>query len=177
MNSDNRETAQLSRLIGIVGAQLNTLLLVAALRAAGALCDFEAGCDMREKCLAAAASVAAGSSNVEETLIYAIHNARCVEDAGFKDFGRAVEVLLTLLEGASVQGGPPADGECGIVFVTGQHGWVREEGWVLKAARLAAVLGAKGVIHSTAQSPGNLRRKVVLAATLACAPSTFFVHI
>lgn len=175
VNSDNRETAQLSRLIGIMGAQLNKPLIVAVLHAAGALCNFEAGCDVRKKSLAAAASVAAGSSSVEETLVSAIHNASCLEDASFEDFGCAAEVLLTLLEGASIQGRPPADGQCDFVYVTGQHGWVHEERWVLKTARLAVVLGAEGVIRSTAQSPGNLQRKVVLAAALACAPSTYIL--
>ena len=150
VNSDNRETAQLSRLIGIVETQRNGALLVAALHAAGALCDFEAACDLRSKALAAAASVAAGRSTVETSLVNVIQIAECVDDVGFDIFGCAVEVSLTLLEAASLQDEPPAEGQSGIVYVSGQHGWVHKDRWVLKTAHMAAVLGAQGVIHSTA---------------------------
>lgn len=73
-------------------------------------------------------------------------------------------MALTLLEGASVQGGQPPEGQSDILFVTGQHNWIHQGRWVLNSARIAAVWGAKKSICSSAQSPGNLRRKVVLSA-------------
>lgn len=176
VDSDNRVTAKLSRLIA--GAELDMRLCEAALRGAGSLCNFEAGCDLRARCLAAAAAVAAGSCNVADKVSSAIDHARRADAAGLDVVGCAVEVTLMLLEGASTHCGPPAEGQCDVVYVTGQHGWVHREEWVLKTARIAAVLGAKGVIHSSAQSIGDLQRKVVLAAPLACAPiTTLFVLI
>ncbi len=170
IDSDDRVTAQLSRLIGIAGAELNEDLSEAALRAAGALCDFEAGCDLRTKCLAAAAAVAAGSSRVAGQVTDAFRTARCAVDAGLDGFGCVVEVSLTLLEGASLQGGPPAEVQNCIIYVTGQHSWVHKDVWVLSSACVDAVLGAKRVMCFSTPSPGNLQRKVVLAANLGCAP-------
>ncbi len=103
-------------------------------------------------------------------LLRTIQNARSVDAAGLDVVGCLLEVTLTLLEGASVQGRPPAEGQSCIIYVTGQHGWLHGEKWVLHVALIAAVLGTKGVTHS-AQSIGNLRRKVVLAAAITCAAS------
>ena len=147
------------------------------LRAAGALCDFEAGCDLRTKCLAAATAVAAGSSKAAGQVSDAVCAARCALGAGLHVFGCVVELSLTLMEGASVQGGSPAEVQTGILCVSGQRRWVHEDVRVVTPARVVAVLGAKLVICYTAQSLGNLRRKVVWAAASGCAPFTLPVQI
>ncbi len=107
----------------------------------------------------------------------AVRFAGSAVDAGLDIFGCVVEVSLTLLDGASVQGGPPVEVQNAILYVTGQHSWVHKDIWVLDLAHFIAVLGAKRVICCTAPSLGNLRRKVVLAAALGCAPFVLSVQI
>ncbi len=170
IDSDRRVTALLSRLIGLAGAQLHDDLSEAALRAAAALCDFDAGHALRTQCLTAAAAVAAGSGQVSVILINAIRCARRLDVAGRDMLGCMLDVALTLLEGASVQGGPPPEGEAGIVYVTGQHGWIHEDRWVFTLARTATVFGVKWVISPSSHSPGNLQRNIVVAAAIACEP-------
>ncbi len=124
IDSDSRVTAQLSRLIGLAEAQLHERLSESALRAASALCDFDAPCGMRTKCLKAAAAVAEGGNDVERKVIRANICAYHLRADGRDVSGCAVEVLLTLLEGASIRGGPPPEGQSGVVYVTGQRSWV-----------------------------------------------------
>ena len=170
VDSDSRVTAQLSRMIGLAGSQLDVDLSEAALRAAGALCDFNACSEERTRCLSAAAAVAAGGSRVADT----VHQATCCAHSLGLD-GRnvircAMEVSLTLLEGAAVHAGPPPKELSGVNYVTGQHCWVLDHQWVLPAARLAALYDGQRVLRSTLQSPADLRRKVVMTAAITCAP-------
>ena len=170
IDSDSRVTAQLSCLIGLAGAQLHERLSEAALRAVGALCDFDAARDARTKCLKAAAAVAAGGDDVAEKMMRANLCADGLRLVGRDGSGCAVEVSTTLLEGASVRGGPPPEEQRGVVYVTGQRGWVLSRSWVISSACVAALPGGQRVMRSTAQLPGDLRRKVVLAAAMTCAP-------
>ncbi len=88
----------------------------------------------------------------------------------------AMEVVLTLLEDASVQGGPPPEGQCEVVFVTGQHGWLHQHRWVLSIAYMVTVLISRRSTTSIAKSPGNLRREVVSLSAIACAPSRILLR-
>lgn len=110
IDSDNRVTAQLLRLIGIAGVDLDDYLSEAALRAAGALCDFEAGCDLRTKSLEAAAAIAAGSSRVAEQVTNAFPTARCAVDAGLDVFGCVLEIVgsVTYTAGGGITPGRAA---------------------------------------------------------------------
>ena len=168
VDSDSRVTAQLSRLIGLAGSQLDDDLSEAALRAAGALCDFNSCSEERTRCLAAAAVVAAGGSRVADTVHQAYY---CALRLIGRDVTRcAVEVSLTLLEGAAVQAGPPPEELSEVSYVMGQHSWLLDHHWVLAAARLTAVLDGQRVLRSTLQSPADLQRKVVMTAAVMCAP-------
>ena len=164
IDSDSHVTAQLSRLIGLAGSRLDDDLSEAALRAAGALCDFNAGCDARTRCLAAAAAVAAGGSRVAFTVHLAYNRAVSLRSDVRDVFPCAVEVLLTLLEGAAVQAGPPPEELSEVIYVTGQHCWVLDQHWVLAAARSVAIFDGQRVVNSTLQSPADLQRKVVMTA-------------
>ncbi len=170
IDSDSRVSAQLSRLIGLAGAQLHAHLSEAALRAAGALCDFGVAHDMRARCLKAAAAVAAGGDGLTDKLSRPEICAYGLHCDGRDVLGCAVEVLLSLLEGASIRGGPPPEGQSGVVYVTGQRGWLPNYSLLIRSARIAVLFGGQRVMRSTIQSPGDLRRKVVMAAALACAP-------
>ena len=172
ITSDSRVTAQLSRLIGRAALSLDDRLRETALQAAGALCNFDADCESRSKCLTAAATVAAGSSQVEEKVDlaheYAVNRSRDGRDI----FGCTLAMSLTLLEGASVQGGPPAEGQSEVIYVTGLHSWLHKDRWVLRTVHAAALCGAGGLVGSSSRSPGLLRQKILLATALGCAPST-----
>ena len=170
IDSDSRATAQLSRLISIARLMLDDDLSETALRAAGALCDFNACSDERTRCLAAAAVVAAGGSRVADTVHWANYCARRIRLDGRDVIHCAMEVSLTLLEGAAVQAGPPPEELSEVSYVTGQHCWVLDHHWVLAAARLAAVCDGQRVLRSTLQSPADLQRKVVMTAAVTCAP-------
>ncbi len=169
MDSDSRVTAQLSRLIGLAGAQLHEHLSEAALGAAGALCDFDLARGMRTKCLKAAAAVAAGGKVVADKVMQIIFCANALRLEGRDVYGCAVEILLTLLEGASIRGGAPPEGQSGVVFVTGQRSWLLDHSWAIRSAHVAALLGGQRVMRSLVQSPGDLQRKVVMAAATKCA--------
>ena len=135
VDSDSRVTAQLSRLIGLASLQLDNNLSEAALRAAGALCDLKSGSVERARCLAAAAAVAAGGRQLAEAVHSANYSAYNLKTDGRDVFRCAVEVSLTLLEGAAVQASPPPEELSKVSYVTGQHSWVLDHHWVLAAAR------------------------------------------
>lgn len=168
IDSGSRVTAQLSRLLGLVAAQLDQHLSEAALRAVAALCDFNAGSVPRAECLRAAATVAAGSDQVANTVKTA---ATCA----MMDFDEpapvncALEMSLTLLEGASVQGRSPPEGQLGIIYVTGQHGWLHKDRWVLEVACIVGLRFGQSATYDLSQSPGNVRRMVAWAAATGCA--------
>ena len=169
IDSDSRVTAQLSRLIGLAASQLYIDLCEAALRAAGALCNFNAGSDARTRCLSAAAAVAIGSSRVSD-IVHQANRCACNLRADGRDVFRcAVEVSLTLLEGAAIQAGPPPEALSGDIYVTGQHRWVLSQHWVHAAACSVALFDGQRVMNSTLQSPADLQRKVVMTAALTCA--------
>ena len=63
-----------------------------------------------------------------------------------------------------------------LLYVTGQHGWIREDRWVLSVARTATVMNAKWVIHTSSHLPGNLQRTMVVAAATACETSQPFCN-
>ncbi len=157
VDSDSPLTAQLSRLIGIAGTQLDERISEAALHAAAALCNFNAACGSRTRCLRAAAAVAAGGDTVANTVTNIVTCAMTCAD-GREAFSCAMEVVLTLLEGASVQGGPPPEGQHEVVYVTGQHGWLHRHRWVLTIACKVTFLGGQRSSRSILQSPGNLQR-------------------
>ncbi len=174
VDSDSRVTAQLSRLIGIAEAQLDDRISEAALQAAAALSDFNAACEVRTRCLSAAAAIAAGGDTVASKVTKNINCAMtCANDR--EAFSCAMEVVLILLEGASVQGSPPPDGQRDILYVTGQHGWLHKHRWVLATACKATVLGGRFTVYSAAQSPGSLQREVVSSAAIACVPTCSLV--
>ena len=166
IDSDSRATAQLSRLIGLAGLRLDYDLCEAALRAAGSLCDFNAGSDARTRCLAAAAAVAAGGSRVAATVYLGNHCAYTLHLDGRDVYRCAVEVSLTLLEGAAIQTAPPED-LSEFMYVTGQHCWVLDHHWVHTAARSVALVDGQRVMRSILQSPADLQRKVVMTGALA----------
>lgn len=87
IESKTRPTAQLSRLIGLVVPQPDDLSKT-ALQAAGALCDFDAGCVLRTKCLAAAAAVASGSRKVGDKVTSVLQCASCLHLKGHDSFGK-----------------------------------------------------------------------------------------
>ena len=134
IDSGSIMTAQLSRLIGLAALQLDRSLSEAAVLAAGALCDFEAEDSWRTGCLEAAAAVAAGSNHVNTIVMAAGSCADSLRLGGRDVFGCMVEVALTLLEGAALQGGPPPGGYTGVVCITGRQSWVHLDSWVLRAA-------------------------------------------
>ncbi len=170
VDSDSRVTAQLSRLIGLAAAHIDQMFLFqTALQAVAVLCDFDADSDSRRECLRAAAAVAASSDDVASKIKRAVTTSRIADD-GRGVFACALEMTLTLLEGASIQGGPPPVGTCGIVYVTGQHSWLQGHRWVLHTACLGAALGGQMANPLIAQSPGTLQRAVVFSAAIACAP-------
>ncbi len=172
ITSDSRVTGQLSRLIGLAALSFEDRLSEVALQAAGALCDFDADCELRSKCLTSAAIVAAGGSQVEEKVDLAHGYAIDRRAAGRGIFECTLAMSLTLLEGASVQGGPPAEGQSEVYYVTGQHSWLHKDRWVLRTVHIAALCGVGGFNGSSTGSPGLLRQKVVLATSTGCAPLT-----
>ena len=170
IDSDSHVTAQLSRLIGLASLKLDGDLSEAALRAAGALCDFNAGSDARTRCLAAASAVAAGGSRVAFTVHLANDCAHSLQLNGRDVFCCAVEVSLTLLEGAAVQAGPAPEELSEVSYVTGQHSWLLNHHWVHAVARFVAIFDDQRVMRSDRQSPADLQRKVVMTGAFPCAP-------
>ena len=114
--------------------------------------------------------MAAGCSRVAEAVHSGKYSAYNLKTDGRDVFRCAVEVSLTLLEGAAVQAGPPPEELSKVIYVTGQHSWVLDQHWVLAAARSVALLDGQRVMNSTLQSPADLQRKVVMTAAITCAP-------
>ena len=171
IDSGSHMTAQLSRLIGLTALQIDECLSEAALRAAGALCDFGAEDGWRVRCLEAAAAVAAGSNRVKTTVLAAASCADSLRVGGRSLFGCMVEVTLTLLEGAANQNCEAPEGSTVAACITGRQSWVSADSWPLHAA-MAAVhhTGGGTVFQVGPQLLANLHRSAVVAAVIWCAP-------
>ncbi len=104
-----------------------------------------------------------------DKMLRVIHCASGLRLGGRDVFDCGVNVSLTLLEGALVWSGPPPEGQNGVVYVTGQCGWLLHHSWAIRLARVAALFAGQRIMRSTVQSPGDLQRKVVMAAAIMCA--------
>lgn len=170
IDSGSIMTAQLSRLIGLAALRLESSLSEAALRAAGALCDFGAEEGWRTGCLTAAAAVAAGSNRVNTMVLAARSCADLLRLGGRGVFGCMVEVTLTLLEGAAIHNRPPPEVSAGVACITGRQSWVSLDSWSLHAAMAAVSHTGGETVFQGPQLLANLHRSAVVAAVLWCAP-------